>query len=125
APPASITAGNSNVSVTGSHTNYVISSAPTLSLTAPNTLSISHGNSVALPTVGVAGGTNVTIGGAYPNYVIHAQPTLDLVGNQLSISGGNSILIPTAGTIAAVTTSVVTGGIVTHSVLGANSFSIY
>lgn len=118
-PPATtITAGNSNVTITGSEPNFTISSAPTLSLVGA-VLSISDGNSVTLPTgttytngagialtsgtiitntapdqtVTIGSGTNVNVTGTYPSFVVNSTPTLALNTNTLSISGGNSVVI--------------------------------
>ena len=54
-----------------------------------NTLSISRGNSVLLPT-----------GGDADSDPTNEFQTLGLIGNTLSISNGNSVLIPTGGTDA-------------------------
>ena len=80
---------------------------------------------INIPTTILSGGTNVNINGSYPNYTVNSAPTLNLNGNNLSISGGNTITIPTSGTIAAVTTSIVSSGAATTTILGPNSFSIH
>lgn len=102
---------------------YAENTKPSTLSIAGNSLSISNGNTVALPTgtsytngVGIAiagttitntapnqtvtigNGINTTVNGTYPNYTIDATPTLTVVGAQMSISGGNTVTLPTGTT---------------------------
>lgn len=114
---------------------------PTLQVNG-NTLSISGGNSVTLPTGGgsytggnginvtgsvitntapdqtvtLVNGTNVTVNGTYPTYTINATPNLSVSGSQLSITGGNSVTLPTGTTYTNGTgISLVSGTIITNT----------
>jgi hypothetical protein len=82
--------------VDGSVTNELQS----LSLSG-NTVSISNGNSITLPSTVVTAGNNVTVtGNGSPStpYVVSSVNTdnqsLTLVGNNLSISNGNTVVLP-------------------------------
>src|SRR5204862_3567686 len=85
-----------NVTVTGSHPNFVINATPTLSLLGPNTLSISGSPS----TVAIAPSLNFT------NGILTVGPT------------ANTVTIPSA------TTSIVGSGAVLVTPLGTNSYSL-
>ena len=126
--------GTGSTSISGTYPNFTINSidtdndAQTLSL-AGNTLSISNGNFVTLPTgttytagtgIGIAGNvisnsapdqtvvlngagaTTITLS-AYPNFTISSTDaqTLSLAGNILSISNGNNVTLPTGTTYSA------------------------
>jgi hypothetical protein len=145
-PPSStsITAGNSNVTVTGSEPNFTISSTPSLTVIG-NQLSVSNGNTVTLPTgttytngvgigltsgtiitntamdqtVTIGSGTNVNVTGTYPNFVVDATPSLSLATNVLSISGGNAVTLPSspATTVTAGTNMIVNGTAPSYTVV--------
>lgn len=90
AAATSVTAGNSNISVTGSSPNYTISSSPLLNL-ATNTLSISNGNSVNLPSYSPGNGLSLT--GSSPNFTLGASTSgTNSIWSSLGNSGTNSSL---------------------------------
>ena len=80
------------ITMSGTSPNFTISSTATLNFSGVNTLSISGGNSVVLPTVAISPSTNVSLSGTYPNYTIASTPTLNVSGQALDISGGNTVL---------------------------------
>jgi hypothetical protein len=87
---------------------------PTLSI-ASGSLSITGGNSVALPVAQsasvVSSGAAVTTTLATNSYSINVpQPTLSIASGSISITGGNSVALPTAPTVSGVGLAVVTGG---------------
>jgi trimeric autotransporter adhesin len=101
---ASLTPGNSNISITGTSPNFTIASTPTLSVFL-NTVSISNGNSIALPipsaTVNGTGIAVVTPTAGLNFNVNVPAPTLSytagsgaLVLNQGSAT--SSVVIPSA-----------------------------
>lgn len=72
-------ANGTNVTVNSAYPNFTINATPTLSL-ATNVLSISGGNSVALPTspaTTVTAGNNMNVAGAAPTYTV-STPTYSL-----------------------------------------------
>lgn len=130
-------AGTGAATVSGTYPNFIINATdnvndadadPTnelqnLSLSG-NTLSISNGNSVTLPSGGTSytagsgisisgniinnsapdqlvtlnGSGATTVTGTYPNFTVSsANQTLSLSGNTLSISNGNSLTLPGGG----------------------------
>ena len=127
-------AGTGGASILGAYPNFTINTtdndAQTLTVVG-NNLTISNGNTVAIPGttytagtgIGIAGnvitntapdqivtltGTGATnILGAYPNFTVNSidtdtdAQTLSLVGSTLSISNGNSVLLTTGSTYTA------------------------
>jgi len=78
-----------------------------------NSLSISRGNTITLPsssTTTITAGTNVSVTGSAPNYTISTSPTLAVSGQSLSISGGNTVTIQTPTITAGSNMSVTTSG---------------
>lgn len=69
-----------NVTVNGTYPSFTVNATPSLSI-ASGSISITGGNSVALPVgapqTSVNAGTNITIGGAAPNYTVNT-PTYSL-----------------------------------------------
>ena len=133
---ATVTNGNSNITVTGVSPNYVISSTPTLILNGTS-LSITNGNTVTLPPAGATytpgsgisltgniitntaivtnGNSNITVTGSPSNYTISSTPTLVVSGGSLSISNGNTVTLPTGTTYTAGNGISLTGNIVTNT----------
>jgi hypothetical protein len=123
APDQTVTIANgTNVIVTGTYPSFTVDATPNLSI-AGNTLSITGGTSVVLPsapsptagpgisissgtitntapdqTVTINNGTNVNVGGIYPNFTVDATPSLSIAGNTLSITGGTSVVLPSPPT---------------------------
>ena len=120
--PVTITNGN-NIAVTGAYPDFTVAATPSLNL-AGDTLAISGGNSVVLPSAQpatvVTSGAAVTTTLAPNSYSIHVpQPTLTINADTLGITGGNKVVIPTAAGVLLVTT-----GAATSTTLAPNSFSI-
>ena len=88
----------SNVNVSGAYPNFSISSTPTLNVLG-NNLSISGGNTVALPSVPAASivtsGAAITTTLGVNSFSINVpQPSLSITNNSLSVSGGNTVTLP-------------------------------
>jgi hypothetical protein len=122
---AVILSGTGATTVSGVYPNYTVSSTDNQSLSlSGNTLSISNGNSVTLPSGGTSytagsgisisgniinnsapdqvmtlnGSGATTVTGSYPNFTVSStNQTLSLSGNTLSISNGNSLTLPGGG----------------------------
>jgi hypothetical protein len=139
APGITYTSGT-NVSITS---GSVINATPSLVLNS-NSLSISGGNTVLLPSSASASfvsngiatinptsgssftittpsptfinGQNIDVTGTYPQFTISSSPSLALNGGSLSITGGNTVVLPSAtvATVSGLGNAIVTQP-VTHS----------
>jgi hypothetical protein len=99
-PDQTVTISNGvNITVSGTYPNFTVDATPSLSI-ASGSISISGGNSVALPAATppttVIAGTNVSVGGTGPTYTVNSTPTLSIGSGSISISGGNSVALPAA-----------------------------
>jgi hypothetical protein len=107
-----------NVNVTGVYPNYTVSSTPSLSLVSPNTLSISGGNSVPLPSTTFTGSGAISIVSVTPNsYSVNVPPTdvaVTSTATTLSVTnvGTNSVSInvPTVAIVSGTSGNVTVSG---------------
>ncbi len=93
AQTTSVTAGNSNITVSGSAPNLTVASSPTLTV-AGNNLSISNGNTVPLPSY--SAGAGLALSGASPNFTLSTSTTgtnvaWNTLGNAGTIATSNFI----------------------------------